>query len=54
MLVQIKQFSEEQQTGFFSKVYFTEYLEVVDIRHGIGSDVLWVKIKEMQHVSKEF
>ena len=54
LAVQVEQFSEEQQVGFFTKINFAEHLEVADIRHGIGSDVLWMKVKEVQHISEEF
>ena len=53
LAVQIKELSEEQQAGLFSKVDLAEYLEVAYIRHRIGSYVLWPQVKEIQHISKK-
>ena len=51
--VQVKIFSKQFHGQLFLKVHFTEYLEVADVRYGIGPDVLRVKFEKMEDISKE-
>ena len=44
----------EQLHGWlFLKVHFAEYLEITDIRYGIGPNILRVKFEKMEDISKE-
>ena len=53
LAVQIKVFSEKLNTGLLLKVYFAEDLKVADIRRGVGSNVLRMKLEEVHNISEK-
>ena len=53
MPVQVKIFSEQFHGWLFLKVYFTEYLEVKDVRYGIRSDILRMELEKVEDLSEE-
>ena len=35
------------------KIYLTEHLEVIDVRYGVGPDILRVELEKVEDLSEE-